>query len=547
MKDYPEFFEGDSQEKRLSKCFLLLGVAAYLGVELSEARSYLTDGGNDGGFDAVYIEELPDSILGITLFQAKYSRDLEKERNFPVNALEKAINAVTRICDPNIQTKLNTESQKAVDDIHSLLLDGYIPQVTCVMVSNTAKWLADGDLLLSQRYAASDQVRFIHYGYQEILGFIQGTEPINTQLAFKGNSIHDSFSYKQVIMGKVAVGEIARLMSQFGDRLLEKNIRHYLGQNEINQNIAKCLEDENERLNFFFYNNGITMICTHFAFNGLQERDWIVKLNGLQIINGAQTCRTILDTVTAHPETDFSAAYVLVRIYEVSDDAAIVNQITYATNHQNPVDRRDLRSNDQYQSLLEIGAKDLGYKYKRKRDNLSAQKTAIPALVAAEAVLAVWRLCPHLAKYKKAELFGSYYEMIFRDLNAAQMIMAVLIFRACDAYRKKNTTNDELAIVRYYGSYFLACVVGGKLQRETFLELEKLTHKNFESVRDHFNRNKERLCEYAERKLLDALKEYYSLKDGELLTNLDGRTLAAAFRRYDLIEKYIKDKTWWKD
>lgn len=61
--------------------------------------------------------------------------------------------------------------------------------------------------------------------------------------------------------------------------------------------------------------------------------------------------------------------------------------------------------------LLETSAKELGYTYKRKRDN-SGNANVIPATVAAEAVFAVWRGKPHLAKYKRSEFFDKYYDEI---------------------------------------------------------------------------------------------------------------------------------------
>ena len=60
-----------------------------------------------------------------------------------------------------------------------------------------------------------------------------------------------------------------------------------------------------------------------------------------------------------HPNIDFSQVYILVRLYEVNDDENIVKDITYATNSQNPIVVRDLKSNDALQSLLETSAADL--------------------------------------------------------------------------------------------------------------------------------------------------------------------------------------------
>ena len=90
-----------------------------------------------------------------------------------------------------------------------------------------------------------------------------------------------------------------------------------------------------------------------------------------------------------------------------NDAENIVSAITYATNSQNPVDFRDLKSNDECQILLEKGALDLGYCYKRKRDN-SLNTNVIPSTVSAEAVLAVWREKNYLAKYKRNEFFDKY-------------------------------------------------------------------------------------------------------------------------------------------
>ena len=61
LEDNQEIFTANDNERNRSKAFLVLGVAAYLDIDLMEAVQYLTDGGNDGGFDAAYIVEAQDS------------------------------------------------------------------------------------------------------------------------------------------------------------------------------------------------------------------------------------------------------------------------------------------------------------------------------------------------------------------------------------------------------------------------------------------------------------------------------------------------------
>lgn len=544
MDNNPELFAGFDAERRKTAFFLLLGVASYLDIDLSEAYQCITDGGNDGGFDAAYIAETQDGQINVVLFQSKYSRDINNETNFPANAVEKAINTVRTIFDPSVHIRLNEESGRIVDEIRSFVLDGYIPYVTFVMVNNGNKWTDDAQQLIDNAFGKQEQVVFEHYGYREILGYIERVQPINAQMQLSGLAIQENFSYKRVVLGKMNVSEVRRLMDLYGDKLLERNIRRYLGRNLINEEISQSLTGDS-RSNFFFYNNGITMVCSKFSYNALQEKDWLVKTEGLQIINGGQTCRTIWQTMNENPDIDSSDVYVLVRIYELNeDDDEIVNTITYATNHQNPVDLRDLKSNTVQQQNLETAARDLGYIYKRKRDN-NTQVIGIPATVAAEAVLAIWRLSPHLAKYKKAELFGAYYDKIFKDLNASQMIIAVQIFRYCDANRKKKSHDAEVQVIRAYSNYFISCMIGQKVLRKNSINVEQLTHQNFTLIREYFDTNKEVLLNWAEKHMVSILREYFGLDGDESLSKIDGRTMAAAFRRFDIVERYFKDDMWW--
>lgn len=537
IEENTHFFEETDQEKKRSKAFLLLGVSAYLDIDIEEAEQYITDGGNDGGFDAAYIVEAQDSQLNVVLFQSKYSRKLDGDSNFPANAVEKAVNTVKNIFDPSASIVLNEKSREKVEEIRSFILDGYIPYVTFVMLNNGLIWNQDAQNHIDNAFGQQKQVQFEHFNHKDIIQYINRGNPIDTQMTLFGKAIQEDFNYKRVIVGKVSVAEIYHLIEEFGDALFEKNIRRYLGRNAVNEGIINTLTDQQDRANFFFFNNGITMICDQFGYNGLQNQDWIVKMKRLQIINGGQTCKTIYQVMKEHPNEDFSQVYVLVRLYEVSDDEDIIRAITYATNSQNPVDFRDLKSNDDCQKLLERGAADLGYSYKRKRDN-SLSTNAIPSTVAAEAVFAVWRGRPHLAKYKRNEFFDKYYGEIFTDLNAAQMIIAVVIFRFCDNYRKRAASDANIASQRPYSQHFLAYMLGMQLLNQCGIsDLNELTHTNFESVMNCLENSKEEMYKKAEKALVSFLQRYF---EGKELYEIDGRTMAAAFRRFDIIERYIK-------
>ena len=542
LEDNPTLFTNSDPDKNLSKAFLLLGVAAYLDIDIAEASQFITDGGSDGGFDAAYIVEAQDAQLNVVLFQSKYSRNLEKDSNFPANAIEKAVNTVRCVFDPAAHIELNPKSREKVDEIRSFILDGFIPYVTFVMLNNGLPWGPEGEHHIQNAFAGQEQVHFVHFCHTDMIRYIKRTEPINTQLSLTGKAIQENFNYTRVILGRISVTEIYELMETYGDGLLEKNIRRYLGKNTVNDGIVQTLQNEKKRQNFFFFNNGITMICEKFSYNALQEQNWIVKINRLQIINGGQTCRTIHQTLKENPDADFSQVYLLIRLYEVSDDENLIQDITYATNSQNPVDFRDLKSNDERQILLEKSAQDLGYIYKRKRDNALSTNT-IPSTVAAEAVFAVWREQPHLAKYRRSEFFDKYYLEIFNQLNAAQMVIAVFIFRYCDNNRKHYSPNEQIQAHRPYSQYFLAYMMGKQILQKLDLSLNDLTHKNFRRVMEYFETNRDILYHTAETQMAELLSDYFNTHQ---LREIDGRTIAAAFRRFDILERYLKNKTWWE-
>lgn len=544
LERYPEYFSDipDAERKR-SKAFLLIAVSSYLEMDISNAAQYLTDGGDDGGFDAAYIASVDDSQINVILFQTKYTRDLNKDSNFPANAVEKAVNTIKAVFDPQKQLRLNEVSKAVVTDIHSQILDGFIPLVTFVCINNGLKWDSSAQNYIDNNFGSQKQVQFEFYNHEDIIKRSNKTTGVDANIQLKGKAIREDFNYKSVILGRTSVTEIYKLMKQHGDVLLEKNIRKYLGRNIVNDGIRRTLLQDDKRNNFFFFNNGITIVCEKFGANFLQENSWIVKVEKMQIINGGQTCKTIFQTIEENPDIDFNNVEVLLRIYEVSNDENVIQDITFATNSQNPVDFRDLKSNSIEQLLLEKGAKELNYIYKRKRDDQSlfqAGADMIPSSVAAEAVLAVWRARPHLAKYKKYEFFNTYYDTIFRDLNAAQMIIAVLIFRYCDNYRRKTSPDANIQAQRKYSQYYMSMLMGQQLLIQLNITLDQLTHRNFEQAHALFDQIKEQLYSACEKYMVRCLSQTLCYLNSPV-SEIDGRTISALFRRFDLVEKYIKN------
>jgi hypothetical protein len=178
---------------------------------------------------------------------------------------------------------------------------------------------------------------------------------------FDGNTKIESWVFP------VNVHHIAEMYEQSGIRLFARNVRGFLGETPINRNMEATLEKEPDY--FWYYNNGITIICDQAERLSRSGQDLLRVVNP-QVINGQQTTRTLHKCASRN-----SKATVLVRVISVpreSDEDAtrfenLVSKIVAATNWQNAIRASDLMSNDRRQIEIERNLRKLDYQYLRKR------------------------------------------------------------------------------------------------------------------------------------------------------------------------------------
>jgi hypothetical protein len=519
-----------------SLAFLYLCVKTLLDLDAEEAFDCLTEGGGDFGVDAMHFSETIEGEFAVTLFQAKYKNKLEGDAAFPEDGVDKLIKAIRCLFDPaSTLENINERLRFKVEEARAMIRDGFIPQVRAIACSNGLKWNRAADAAI-ERAGFGEQVAWDYANHDSLIGILQRIKPVNETLRLCGKAIVEDMNFSRVCIGRIPVAEIAALMQTHGDRLLERNIRRYLGLqgNRVNEGIRDTLL--NNPANFYFFNNGLTLVCSDFSYNALQSSDYQVKVENLQIVNGGQTCMTIfktLEKMQAEGKAPPSEASVMARIYKLpKDNEDIVLQITQATNSQSPVDLKDLRSNDEKQRRLETSIHGLGFNYRRKRMDGPVKSTDITSGAVAEAILAVWRGAPHQAKFLTREHFGKLYEKIFADtLNGAQAIIAVLLYRIAENHRRRPVGADP-SFVRY-ASCFIAMRMGSHLLDELRITLEQLDHQKFAQAKTLIEQNGESYFAAAVQDVDKALKQ---LHGGQAISL---QQLSATFRRGDLIQHLI--------
>lgn len=526
--------------KQRSLSFVFMVVRALLDLTDDEALDCLTEGGNDFGVDAIHVGDIEDGEFQVTLFQGKYTNNATGANTFPQTGIEKAVQAIRYLFDPSATITTNPALKARIEDIRSQVRDGHIPRVCAVMCSNGSPWNTTAQQVIDQASFPPEQVTWKYVNHDELVKLMQTTKQVDDTLRLSGKAMIEDFDYCRVLVGKIPVKEIEALFNRHGDLLLDRNIRRFLGLqgNRVNTGIAATLNTQTDRPNFYFYNNGITLLCKKFAYNALQGADYQVKADGLQIINGGQTCKTIQSTLSAlvGGVPDIEKAFVLVRLYELpagSDE--LVRSITYATNSQSPVDLRDLKSNDALQKSLETDIAGLAdatgrkWVYVRNRNNAGLTRQHILSSRAAEAVLAVWRSMPHQAKTHSRELFSNLlYDSIFtRQLNGTQVVLATLLFRFAETKRQRPAAGSPDWIA--YSSHFVAMLMGRYLLADLGITLDQLNHAKFADAVKEWELKDEQYHSRALTDLQTAIDALYGNQPQSL------QQLAATFRRGDLL------------
>lgn len=125
--------------------------------------------------------------------------------------------------------------------------------------------------------------------------------------------------------------------------LFEKNIREFLWESSVNKWIITTLKNKDERNNFFYYNNGITIIADEITPK--QNNHFLLK--NPQVVNWCQTVSSIyyvLDWIREVDLDDFKNVFVMSKILIIdkkrAEDFEFYSNIVKYTNKQNAINEK---------------------------------------------------------------------------------------------------------------------------------------------------------------------------------------------------------------
>lgn len=168
---------------------------------------------------------------------------------------------------------------------------------------------------------------------------------------------------KNTIVAEVSLKNLAILVKNHHKYIFFSNIRNYKGLNKVNKEIAETYD--NHPKDFWFYNNGITIVCKDYKFiDEMKNGSKRYKINAPQIVNGCQTATTIFNKWNAANEYDKNNidGTILVKIIKDPKEEKR-REITKYTNFQTAVTGKDFFALEDFHKELQNNFEKIGYYY----------------------------------------------------------------------------------------------------------------------------------------------------------------------------------------
>lgn len=369
---HPMDDDGEGLNMARSKAFIHLLLKVYFGLlEFSEREGFITEGPQDGGIDAYYVDSERKVICFVQSKFRQTGRNFEEKVIDPEELLQMEI---PRILGGELSSEsgrpYNSKIRAMVDRIKTI---GDIARYRyLVIILANAKGVTKQKISLLTGGFPTELIDY-NLCYSRLLfplvsGSFFNAEELHLSLNLSNKNAGSKISYTamtehgncEITVVFVPTLEIAKCMYRYRNAILKHNPRSYLELEGQNVNKAIRSSIENVKTNeFSIFNNGITMLSDETYLNeriGQKDRAQLTVINP-QIINGGQTAYVLSqiykDHINDSPEEIFGEKEVLVKIITfdrtVTTEAAkvaLIEAISRATNSQTTVTSADRRSNE---------------------------------------------------------------------------------------------------------------------------------------------------------------------------------------------------------
>jgi len=354
---YPTVSDKTKIDQARSRTYIHLFLKVKFGLVNFEDREHLiTDGTQDGGIDAYYIDSETNKVYFI---QSKFRTN---EVNFETKNIDlsELLNMdIDRITEGETQDEKQVDYNGKINQLQKELSE--IPDIGRykyqIIILANVKDISDNKLRKLTGGFPADIFDYNKTFNELVLPVIKGTYYNPSELKIYINLTNNDssgakISYRvktthtncDITILFVPTIEIAQILYKYKNSILKYNPRSYLElkNNTVNKDIASTITDLSTN-EFALFNNGITMLSYGTDFN-----EKIGQKDKAQLV------------VTQPQESEFNT--------DNTQHLKLLETVSKATNQQTPVKESDRRSNDAIQIEFQNKLYDeYGYFYERKK------------------------------------------------------------------------------------------------------------------------------------------------------------------------------------
>lgn len=453
-----------------------------------EIISASVDGKDDGGIDAIFVFVNGHLITDIsTAFWPKSNGELDiyiltcKHRNsFKQEPVNNLIASIEELLDFSIKTQhLNESYNSDVLEKRNIIISTYKKMASILCSFNLyLVYACRGDTeelgenikarglqaqALCENYFSSCNVKFQFWGSKEILNAYRELPSYTLSLEFQ-ECLTQGEQYVLLARLKDYNVFITNEEGKLRKYLFDSNVRDFMGLTAVNQDILLTLEKEDGNTDFWWLNNGVTILSTGAVIVGKS-----ITINNVQIVNGLQSSECIYRHFKNNTKDD--NRFILIKVL-TSQNETIRDEIIRATNNQTQVETASLHATDKVQRDIEDILKQAGLYYERRinyyaNQGIPNEKIFSPLYLAAGYTALILKL-PHKAVTLKNRFMRepNQYERIFSEKNQLNVWPTIaFILRKTDIELEKLRPQRNTNVESYLKStrYTLSLLAIGKL------------------------------------------------------------------------------------
>ena len=506
---YPE----DISDDELFERYCADNILVNYDLNSDEIEAGLVDGARDAGVDAGYVfvntqwvaEDFAFNSVREPVELELYLIQSKNQESFKEGPIDKLSSSLPLLLDhTKKKEELEPLFKKEVVAICQTFLEAVdkladrFPRIT-IRVFYCCKGTEPNDTIKAKATALENtvksmqlgQVNFKFLGSQNLYERSGLQKVLVSKLATTGTPISGTNSFVGLTKLRDYLKFITDDSGSLITRIFEANVRAYQGEVEVNREIASSLKNPTEDLDFWWLNNGVTIVADEASFVSNQ----LVIKNPL-IVNGLQTSNEIHAFAnTLDPGDERS---ILVRVI-VEQDAVKRDQIIRATNRQTNINSSSFRASEQIHRELEDFLLTIGYFYDRRKNAYKREGKPANKIISidrlAQAILAILMQEPHTARARPTTAIknDADYKRIFSgDKTKHPLEMYGVAVRMLDRVERhlKSLQGGDLRVYRNNLKFHVLMVLSWALNnsstvpapRITQLDLSKMTDLQVEKV-----------------------------------------------------------------